>query len=159
MEWLQCNWSEIILCRDSTFAFIHTAADQPHFRDTQYQQLRNFAAMEVPALNSSFLSGSLLDDSRSLFEQWKRHLEFQYDFVKVWIIRLHELKALQGIIQENDRFRQEIDRLEKELYLLQKFQEFHTDVGRRFDHLADNCNVQVRQGQPQTGGTIEVLAI
>jgi hypothetical protein len=35
------------------------------------------------SLNSSFLSGSLFDDSRSLFEQWKRHLEFQYDFVKV----------------------------------------------------------------------------
>jgi len=72
---------------------------------------------------------------------------------------LHALKGIQGIIQENDRFRQEIDRLEKELYLLQKLQEFHTDVERSFGNLPDNCNVQVRQGQPQRGGTIEVLAI
>ena len=39
--------------------------------------------MDSLALNSTFLDGSLFEDSRSRFEQWKRHLEFQYDFVKV----------------------------------------------------------------------------
>ena len=33
--------------------------------------------------NTYFLKGILCDDSKLLFEQWKMHLEFQYDFVKV----------------------------------------------------------------------------
>jgi len=35
------------------------------------------------ALDSSYLAGSLYEDSQSLFERWKAHLEFGYDFVKV----------------------------------------------------------------------------
>jgi len=59
------------------------------FRTTQVfllvclQTFRFLMATEIRPLNSSFLSGSLCDDSRSLFEQWKKQLEFQYDFVKV----------------------------------------------------------------------------
>jgi hypothetical protein len=52
--------------------------------------------MDVPALNSSYLSGTLVDDPRSLFEQWKRHLEFQYDFVKVLTRVLHLLTGQLG---------------------------------------------------------------
>jgi hypothetical protein len=45
-------------------------------------------ATDIRPLNSSFLSGSLCDDSRSLFDQWTKHLEFQYDFVKVSAFRM-----------------------------------------------------------------------
>ena len=98
--------------------------------------------MELPALNSSYLSGALVDDPRSLFEQWKRHLEFQYDFVKVWSRGSHSLTEHQGIIQENDRFRQETDRLEKELLLLQKLQNIHREAGPSSDNLSAHCNPQ-----------------
>jgi len=39
--------------------------------------------MSHSSLNSSHLSGSLLTDSRARFDEWKRQLVFQYDFVKV----------------------------------------------------------------------------
>jgi hypothetical protein len=58
---------------------------QPNFCSLLLTFAKQFSmASEIRSLNSSFLSGSLFDDSRSLFEQWKRHLEFQYDFVKVF---------------------------------------------------------------------------
>jgi len=88
---------------------------------------------DIRPLNSSFLSGSLCDDSRSLFDQWKKHLEFQYDFVKVSAFRMVTLTK-QGIIQENDRYRDEMDRLEKEVSRLRKL---HASGGRDIGHRAE----------------------
>src|SRR5271170_2950010 len=89
---------------------------------------------DIRPLNSSFLSGSLCDDSRSLFDQWTKHLEFQYDFVKVSAFRMVTLTK-QGIIQENDRYRDEMDRLEKEVGRLRKL---HASGGRDIGHPAEN---------------------
>jgi hypothetical protein len=85
-------------------------------------------AMDFCPLKSSFLSGSMCDDSRSLFEQWKEHLEFQYDFVKV-MEGFRRGCSWKGIIQENDRYRDEMDRLEKEL---KRFRYLHASDWRDY---------------------------
>ena len=70
--------------------------------------------MSSRSLNSSFVSGTLCYNTALLFEQWKRHLEFQYDFVQVFFAN-ESIELLQGIIRENERIRDEMHRMEKEL--------------------------------------------
>lgn len=78
-------------------------------------------AMSNSSLNSSHLSGSLLTDSRARFDEWKRQLVFQYDFVKV-ILRCTATHAFKGLLQENDLYRSEMDRMEIKLRDIQSLQ-------------------------------------
>lgn len=55
--------------------------------------------MDNCAANDAYLGTSLVDDSKSLFDQWKRHLEFEYDFVKVQV-RLNSVTTLGNYSRE-----------------------------------------------------------
>jgi len=72
-------------------------------------------------LGSASLGGSLYEPS-ALFEDWKRTLVFQYDFVKVIVPSGQTVltRCLQILIEKNSQLKDEMDQMEREISRLRE---------------------------------------
>jgi hypothetical protein len=79
-------------------------------------------------LGSASLGGSLYEPS-ALFEDWKRTLVFQYDFVKVFVNHWTLLTdCLQILIEKNSQLKDEMDQMEREI---SRLREEKLEMGRK----------------------------
>jgi hypothetical protein len=83
---------------------------------------------DTTVLGSASLGGSLYEPS-ALFEDWKRTLVFQYDFVKVHVTHCTMLtNCLQTLIEKNGQLRDEMDQMEREI---SRLREEKLEMGRK----------------------------